>query len=218
MALYGAYQAYRGYQKSQQEEELLNDQMKARPQYAPAPESKALLVDAQNRKNAVSPALLTAYRMAQQQAANTMAGAQRNATSGAEALAVGANAQNQFQSFIPQIAQMQTGYEQNNLNAYRQAMGNMAQERQMVFQDQLGRHSDLVNFHLGKMGAANTNMGQGLGLAASGFAGTQQYLDANVFGSGNVGGVGGPAGYGYNSMNPYGPSAHYGYFSPYMLR
>lgn len=182
----GLYSAWRSAQQQKEAEEAMKRQMKNRPTYAPSQSVKTLLNDTQGRINAVNPALIQSYQLAQQQAANQMGFAQRNATSGAEALAMASNAQAQVNAAIPKMAMMQADFQQNNLQAYYRALAAMSGEEQNVYQDQLARNSDMVNFQLGRMGAANANLGQGMGLAAAGLSAMGTGMYGNVYGQGQT--------------------------------
>lgn len=135
--------------------------------------SKNLLVEAQVNKNAINPATQLAYKQAQQGAANQSAFAQRNATSGSEALSVGSTAQNNLQSIVPSLAADQTQFNMANRGQYMNALQNMSEEERRVFESRRNKNNDLMNYYIGRVGAANANQAAAIngGLTALGQAG-----------------------------------------------
>lgn len=170
MAAYGIYSSVRQGQKKKEADKLAKASIDNRPDYEVSPYAKAQLADSQARLNSVSPGLMAAYQQAQLGAANQMENAQRNASSGAQALAIGAGAQSEAQSILPQLAAQQDAYQQQNRQLYYGALNNMDQQHNQQFDSRLGKYSDLTNFYLGQVGAASANQSQAMGLAASGLA------------------------------------------------
>lgn len=164
----GLYQAISGSNQQKRGQKAFEAAMAARPQYEISDTVKQQLAEAQARYNAQNPAIAMAYQQAQQGMANQMANAQRNASSGAQALAAGAGAQAQLQSIIPQLAQQQAAYNQQqyaNLNVAQNAMG---EEEMNQFRDQLAANQARQNFGLGLAQAGSAMKGQGLGALAQG--------------------------------------------------
>lgn len=164
----GLYQTISGAKQQKQGQKAFEEAMAARPQYQISDTVKKQLAEAQARYNAQNPAIAMAYQQAQQGMANQMANAQRNASSGAQALAAGAGAQAQLQSIIPQLAQQQAAYNQQqyaNLNVAQNAMG---EEEMNQFRDQLAANQARQNFGLGLAQAGSAMKGQGLGALAQG--------------------------------------------------
>lgn len=181
----GLIQSLSAGQKQKEEEARLKQAIANKPTFKPSEYIKNMVADARARQNAESPAVRQAYEQVRQQAADTAAQAQRNATSGAQALGAGAIAQQQMQSVTPQLAAQQEAYHQANLNRADQAAQAMANQQAMQYQSEADKHNDLVNMYLGKVGAYNQNKAMGLsaaiqgGLAAAGGLGKQAPQQVN---------------------------------------
>lgn len=160
MALYSAYQGIKSAEDRKKAQADAQRSLNQRPTYQTPPELKEQLNDARAMRNAVNPALLMAYQQAQQQAAGQVANAQRNATSGAEALSAGASAQSNLQSFLPQLAQAQTAYEQANRGQYYNALQGMAEDARFKQQDAVAANADRTNYNIGLAGAARAGQNQ----------------------------------------------------------
>jgi multidrug efflux pump subunit AcrA (membrane-fusion protein) len=109
-----------------------------------------------------------AYQQAQQGMAGQMANAQRNASSGAQALAAGAGAQAQLQSIAPQLAAQQAAYSQQQQANLNQARGLMTEEQRTKFSDMLSANQARQNFGLGLAQSGSAMKSQGLGAIAQG--------------------------------------------------
>lgn len=154
-----AYQAIKARKDQKKAQELAEKELANAPQYKTPQSVLDQLNEARASKNAVNPALMMAYQQAQQAAAGNVANANRNATSGAESLAAGSQAQGQLQSIIPGLANAQTGYAMQNRGLYNQALAGMTEDDRIKFQNAQQRNSDLVNYRLGLAGAATQNQG-----------------------------------------------------------
>lgn len=172
----GAYQMAKAAKDKKKAEEEMKKAMAKRPDYQVSQSIKDQLADTRSRVNSVDPSIQLMQQQAQKQAAGTQANAQRNATSGAEALAVGSAAQGQLQSMLPQMAMLQRQNQQQNLGNYYNAQGAMANQDLIRAQDQQAKNSDMVNFALGKIGAASANMSSGISNAVGGVLGAAQGL------------------------------------------
>lgn len=95
---------------------------------------------------------------------NTVAGANRNATNSAQALAVGAGAQGQTNQAFNQLGQEQNQYFQQNLQNYNQAGEGVINEGDKAFGDQQRRFGDQVQIQ----GAINKNRQNTWGSIANG--------------------------------------------------
>lgn len=166
----GLYNSAQQKRKQDEADKLARASIANRPEYQVSDASKNYLADTQGRLDATSPGVIAAQRQIQQGAANQMGFAERNASSGAQALAVGAGAQSLAQSAYPQLAQQQDNYAQQNRGQYYQALQGMDEQNQRQFESRTNKYSDLTNFYLGQVGAANANRGQSLSLAATGLA------------------------------------------------
>jgi hypothetical protein len=164
----GLYQTISGSKQQKRGQKAFEAAMAARPQYEISDQVKQQLAEAQSRYNAQNPAIAMAYQQAQQGMAGQMANAQRNASSGAQALAAGAGAQAQLQSIIPQLAQQQAAFQQQQQANLNQARALMGEEEMNQFRDQLAANQARQNFGLGLAQAGSAMKGQGLGAIAQG--------------------------------------------------
>lgn len=124
--------------------------------------------DARGRLNAIDPAVLAAQGQLDQSVSNQSAYAQRNAASGAQALALSAAARSQANSQLPMLAAQQAASARNNRQAYYQSLMNLQNEGARTFDSNRDIFSDNINFTLGKMQAASQRQGQGMQTAAMG--------------------------------------------------
>lgn len=156
------------------------------PDYLPTQSSRNLLANAAASKNAINPATLLAYRQAQQAAANQTANAQRNATSGSEALSVGAAAQNALQSLVPQLAADQTRFNMANKQDYERALANMSDEERRAFEAKRAKTNDVMNYNIGLAQGYNANKNAALGSAFSSLANLGSKVGAGFAGNPSV--------------------------------
>lgn len=164
----GLYQTISGSKQQKSGQKAFEQAMAARPQYEISDTVKQQLAEAQARYNSQNPAIAMAYQQAQQGMAGQMANAQRNAGSGAQALAAGAGAQAQLQSIAPQLAAQQTAYQQQQQANLNQAQGLMSQEEKNRFSDMLAANQMKQNFGLGLAQAGSAMKSQGLGAMVQG--------------------------------------------------
>lgn len=164
----GLYQTLSGASQQKRGQKAFEDAMAARPQYQISDTVKQQLAEAQARYNAQNPAIAMAYQQAQQGMAGQMANAQRNASSGAQALAAGAGAQAQLQSITPQLAAQQAAYSQQQQANLNQAQGLMTEEQKTKFADQLAANQMRQNYGLGLAQAGSAMKSQGLGAMVQG--------------------------------------------------
>jgi len=166
--LYGIGSAISNAQKQRDADAKLKAQIANRPTYKPSEYIKNMLADARARANAESPAVRMAYEQVRQQAADTTAQAQRNSTSGAQALGVSAAAQQRMQNVTPQLAAQQEAYHQAGLNRMDSATQAMTAEERAAHEDAIAKYNDMINYHLGKVGAYNQNKAMGINAAIQG--------------------------------------------------
>jgi hypothetical protein len=164
----GIYQTISGSQQQKKGQQAFESAMAARPQYQISDTVKQQLAEAQSRYNAQNPAIAMAYQQAQQGMAGQMANAQRNASSGAQALAAGAGAQAQLQSIAPQLAAQQAAYSQQQQANLNQARGLMTEEQRTKFSDMLSANQARQNFGLGLAQSGSAMKSQGLGAMVQG--------------------------------------------------
>lgn len=132
------------------------------PQYAQSMFAKENLANAQSNLNAIDPSILMQYNQLQKQAANTAAVGQRNAMSGAEAINAAAIGQNIAANQAPQLAQQQAQINMVNRQALSQALANMAQEDQNVFNSKNAIANQMLNYKMGLMGAGAARKASGI--------------------------------------------------------
>jgi hypothetical protein len=204
----GLYQTISGSQQQKKGQKDFEQAMAERPRYEISDTVKQQLAEAQARYNAQNPAIAMAYKQAQQGMANQIANAQRNAASGSQALAVGAGAEAQLQSIIPQLAAQQTAYNQQQYANLNQAQGLMSQEEKTRFSDMLAANQARQNFGLGLAQAGSAMKSQGLGAIAQGglglaTAGLNGQFGGNKTNTSQVATVANPSEYYNNPMiNP----------------
>lgn len=164
----GTYTAIKASNEKKKAQAAFDAAMKNRTNYQPTEASKQALIESESQKNALSPAVLMAYQQALAQTAAQQNLIQKNATSGAEALSSSSAAQNSFQNLLPQLMGAQQSYQDKKQANYYNALGDMSRQQEMVQEDKNAKQSDLINYYLGRMGAANTNKTQGIAMAAQG--------------------------------------------------
>ena len=112
--------------------------------------------------NAENPAANQLYSQILRNNATLGENAQKNAVSGAAALGVQSAATANTTNALPQIAELNTQYKQQNLNNYYGALDALSQEQRMKQQMEMERQQQLLNFSLGKAGAGSAMLGQGM--------------------------------------------------------
>lgn len=183
----GIVSAIRQGRKAKQRESQLESAVNNMPEYEESPLIRQMYAQAQAQQNAVNPAIAAMYRQAQQGAANTAAIAQRNATSGAEAIQAAANAQAQLQAMSPQIAQMQTQYNMANLQNLNNAQERLAQEGMNVYRSQLAKNDALQGLRAGQLGRASSLWDNALKNTMSGISGVGNALASGLGKGGGAG-------------------------------
>jgi len=163
-----AYQYKKAQKEKQKADAALENQRANRPSYKTPQALKDELADAQSRAGAISPAVMIAQQQAQKQQANQIDAAQRNAGSGAQAIQAAANATAQTNSILPGLADLQQNYDLQNRQQLTNARGAGIEDSRTMQQDALNRQQEGAQFELGKVGAAQNDKSQalGLGLAA----------------------------------------------------
>lgn len=122
------------------------------------------LADARSKVGAINPALTQAYQQAQLSQANQSAFAQRNASSGAQALSAAADAASNTQSILPTLAGQQTAYDQQNRGMLVQALGASTEDSRIKQQVAQEQNMAAQQYALGRVGAAQQDKSQALGL------------------------------------------------------
>jgi hypothetical protein len=163
-----AYQYKKAQKEKQKADAALENQRANRPSYKSPQALKDELAEAKARSGAVSPAVQMAQAQALKQQANQIAAAQRNASSGAQAIQSAANASAQANSILPGLADLQQNFDLQNRQQLTNARGAGIEDSRVMQQDALNRQQEATQFELGKVGAAQNDKSQalGLGLAA----------------------------------------------------
>lgn len=142
---FGIVEAIRQNKERKQREKELQSVVNAMPEYTESPIVRGMYAQAQAQQNAINPAVQAMYRQSLMNAANVSAAGQRNAASGAEAINAAIGGQAMVQQQAPQIAEMQTNFNLQNL-ANAQNMGELLNnERQNVFKSQVAKNDALQN-------------------------------------------------------------------------
>jgi hypothetical protein len=166
--LYGIGSAISNAQKQRDADAKLKAQIANRPTYKVSEYIKNMLADARARANAESPAVRMAYEQARQEAADRTINAQISSASGSQALGEAASAQQDFQKALPQLAAQQEAYHQAGLNRMDSATQAMTAEERAAHEDAIAKYNDMINYHLGKVGAYNQNKAMGISAAIQG--------------------------------------------------
>lgn len=145
------------------------------PTYQIPKQSINRLAQSQTMLNADSPEIAKLYGEMARGAATQAANAERNAASGVQALGVAAAADERLKQALPQVAQMQTAYKQQNLQNYYAALDKMAEEERTKYLSELQKEQLKLEAELGQAGAGSAMLGQGLTGIASIFSNPALY-------------------------------------------
>lgn len=151
---FGIFQSIKNNKLRKQREAELEQAVNSMPEYTESPIVKGMVAQAQAQQNAINPAVMAMYQQAQQQAANTMAAAQRNASSGPEAINAALMAQNIANSQAPQAALQQTQYNMANRANLQNTQSALNNERQNVFNSRVAKNDALQNLKTMQFGNA----------------------------------------------------------------
>lgn len=168
---FGIYDAIAGAKQRKKAQAALESAMAARPDFQISQEAKDIVTNQQNALNAGNPAIDALYKQNQTAAANVMANAQRNASSGSEAMQAAANAQAMQMAQNPQLAQLQMQSDMANRGSLANALLNMQQQKQIKAQDMLDKNQMWQTYRASQMAAAAER-------AKSGKAGLVQGLNS----------------------------------------
>lgn len=190
--------------------------LRNRARYATPQSVTDVAADARARLNAQNPATIAAQQQLQQQAAAEAGFAQRNATSGAQAIQAAADANAQMYSAVPQLAAQDAAFRQNAVQSYYQTQQGLTEDARYRHADEMERNDTQANYALGRVGAAQAEGSQALATGVQGLG-----MIAGSLGNYNMRGRGiaprtaatAPSlrpGYGIgNSMLPYSRSQWY---------
>lgn len=180
MAAFSAWQYSQAQKDKKEQDAAAKKALASRPTLG-TPDTLTEQIDtARAQMNSVDPSLIATQQQLQQQQANQMAFAQRNASSGAQALAAGAEATAQTQAIMPALMREQRGYNMQNLANLNNALAAGTENARMRHDDQLGRYGDQVNYSMGRMAAAQQNKSQAIALGAQSLMGVMQGMGPNT--------------------------------------
>lgn len=166
-----------------QAEQSYMQNMASRPMFQIAPEVKQQLAMLQNQYNAEDESIKQAKAAQDQALNNYMGNAQRNASSGQQALATAGEVAGMGMQNAARLAGQQFENKMAKGNMLMQGQNAMANQRAMQFQDALAANQEKGAYSLGKMQAERANINEsnkniftglpkalgGLGLAFKGF-------------------------------------------------
>jgi len=208
--LIGGVQSLMGASQAKKAKTNLINEINNQSLYQPSEYAQRSLAEAQARENAKAAAVTYGEKMLGSGLANAQANVNRNASSGQQALAMGAANVGQYNQGVMDLSQTQNQYNQQAIGNTNAARGVMIGEQEKAFNSVLAKQNALQNLFAGQLGAGNAMLGQGLGTMASGLIGA-----AGAYSGGNYNNkvsttptVTNPAMY-YNSptFNPAAPPA-----------
>jgi len=185
--LIGGIQSIAGASQASKAKKSLLNSINNQSVYQPSQYAQQALAEAQARENAKSAGVTYGENMASRGLANVYANAQKNASSGAQALGMGAVGQAQYNQAVTDLGQQQNAYNQQAIQNTNAARGGMINEQEKAFNSVMAKQSALQNLYTGQLGAGNAMLGQGLGTVASGLIGA-----AGLYSGKNPGEVGSP--------------------------
>ncbi len=145
--------------------------------YEISPYAQKRLGEAERIRNSRMPGFDAAEQGILGSQANTIAGANRNASSGGQALALLAASQGQADKSINALSGEQNAYSMNMLNNENNANDAMTNEMDKVYQDKVRKQMLAIQQKQALMGAAGQNLGGGMNDLINGaWAGTQMGL------------------------------------------
>lgn len=159
-----AYQYFHGQSQKKKADAQLQADMANRPTYKTPQSVLNTAADAQSRLNADNPATIAAKQALQQQSASQAGFAQRNASSGGQAIQAAADANAQMYSAIPSLAAQDQQYRQQNIQNYYSTQNALTDDSRIKFQDQLAANDAQQQYQLGMVGAAQQDKSQALAL------------------------------------------------------
>lgn len=153
----GNIQAKKRYNRA---EEAFKSVMNSRPAFQISPEIKQQLAMQQAQYGAEDASIKQAKAAQEQALSNYMGNAQRNASSGTQALSSAGEVANMGMQNAARLAGQQFENQMAKGQALAAAQGAMAQQRAMQFQDALSANQEKQAFNLGQMQAERTNINE----------------------------------------------------------
>jgi hypothetical protein len=130
--------------------------------YETSPYAKKILAEATRLKNSQMPGMSAATANIYGNQANAMGSVERNATSGAQALAMAAGIQGNTNQAFQGLASQQNQYAQNQEQNYVNANQGMINEGDKVYQDRVRQQQQAIAEKNALRGAGTQNIGGGL--------------------------------------------------------
>jgi hypothetical protein len=147
-------------QRYNQAEQAFKQAQGSRPAFQISPEIKQQLAMEQAQYNAEDEAIKQAKAAQEQSLANYMGAAQRNASSGAQALATAGEVAGNAQQNAARLAGQQFQNKLQKGQMLNQAQNAMSQQRALQFQDALAANEAKQAFELGNMQAQRYNINE----------------------------------------------------------
>lgn len=136
--------------------------------YQTSPYAQNILDESQRLKNAQMPGMATASQNIMGNQANAVAGIDRNANSGSQALALLSGAQGNTNQAFQGLQDKQNAYSMNMLTNYNSANEGMTNELDKVYQDKVRKQKMKIDEKNGLRGSANANSDAAWNALASG--------------------------------------------------
>jgi hypothetical protein len=155
--LVGNIQAKKRYREA---ENAFNRAQSSRPTFQISPEIKQQLAMEQAQYNAEDQSIKQARAAQEQALANYMGSAQRNASSGTQALATAGEVAGNSMQNAARLSAQQFQNQMQKGQSLAGAQGAMAQQRGLQFQDALNANQERQSFELGKMQAYRNDINQ----------------------------------------------------------
>jgi hypothetical protein len=178
--LIGGVQSIMGASQASKAKKNLINEINNQSLYQPSEYAQRSLAEAQARENAKAAAVTYGEKMLGSGLANAQANVARNASSGQQALAMGASNIAQYNQGVMDLGQVQNQYNQQAIGNTNAARGVMIGEQEKAFNSVLAKQNALQGLYAGQLGAGNAMLSQGLGTMASGLIGA-----AGAYGGGN---------------------------------
>lgn len=172
--LTGGIQAISGASQAKRAKRDLLNQISNQSVYQPSEYAMKNLAEAQARENAKAASVKYGESMLSSGLANAQANVNRNASSGAQALAMGSANQGQYNQGLMNLGQLQNEYNQQALQNTSAARNTMIGEGDKAFASRRQKEDMYANLYAGQLASGNAMLGQGLSTVASGLMSAAQ--------------------------------------------
>jgi hypothetical protein len=179
--LSGGIQAISGASQARRAKKDLLNQINNQSVYQPSEYAQRSLAESQARENAKAAAVKYGESMAASGLANAQGLAQRNASSGSQALAMGASNIGQYNQALMDLGQVQNQFQQQGIQNTAAARNLMIGEGDKAFASKRQKEDMFSNLYAGQLAAGNAMLGQGLssiaqsGISAASAAGNMDW-------------------------------------------